>query len=207
MWQEAGRFHFSALEPRRLQGAYEQFDAVSAGIWAACQKERTQRRVQRAQQQIRRRLSQALKNARRRLAAMQIELDEAARTEEYKRKGHALWANMGQLSGRPAQVELADLFDSEGESTLRIDLDVNRSLAENAASYLRAAQKYERRQQVLPQRLAELGRQCAQYEDWIGAVDAGYLGSQRRAAKLVGEQGDKHRQNGKQAAPGPSPAL
>ena len=173
VWQEAGRFHFSALEPRRLQGAYEQFDAVCAGIWAACQQERAQRRIQQGQQQIRRRLSQTLKNARRRLAAMQAEFDEAARAEEYKRKGHALWANIGQLSGRPAQVELADLFDSEGDSTLRIDLDVNRNLAENAAAYLKAAQKYERRQQVLPPRLAELKRQCAQYEHWIGAVDAG----------------------------------
>ena len=173
VWQEAGRWRVSALEPRRLQGAYEQFDAVSAGIWAACQKERAQCRAQRAQQQVRRRLGQALKNARRRLAAMQTELDEATRAEEYKRKGHALWANMGQLSGRPAQVELADLFDLEGHSTLRIDLDANRSLAENAASYLKTAQKYERRQQVLPQRLAALGRQCAQYEHWIGAVEAG----------------------------------
>ncbi len=173
VWQEAGRFHFSSLEPRRLQGAYEQFAAVSTAIWAAYQKERAQRRAQQAQQQIRRRLSQTLKNARRRLAAMQTELDEAAHAEEYKRKGHALWANIGQLSGRPAQVELADLFDSEGGSTLRIDLDVNRSLAENAASYLKAAQKYERRQQVLPQRLAALRRQCDQYEHWIGAVEAG----------------------------------
>ena len=173
VWQEAGRFHFSALEPRRLQGAYERFDAVSAGIWAACQRERAQRRTQQAQQQIRRRLGQALKNARRRLAAMQIELDEAARAEEYKRKGHALWANIGQLSGRPAQVELADLFNSEGGATLRIDLDVNRSLAENAASYLKSAQKYARRQQVLPQRLAELRHQCDQYEHWIRAVEAG----------------------------------
>ena len=173
VWQEAGRFHFSALEPRRLQGAYEPFDSVSLGIWAANQKERTQRRTQQGQQQIRRRLSQTLKNARRRLAAMQVEFDEAARAEEYKRKGHALWANIGQLSGRPAQVELADLFDSEGGSTLRIDLDVNRSLAENAASYLKSAQKYVRRQQVLPQRLAELKRQCDQYEHWISAVDAG----------------------------------
>ncbi len=173
VWQEAGRVHFSAFEPRRLQGTYEQFDAVSPGIWAVYQKERAQRRAQQAQQQIRRRLGQALKNARRRLAAMQTELDEATRAEEYKRKGHALWANIGQLSGRPAQVELADLFDSEEHSTLRIDLDVNRSLAENAASYLKAAQKYERRQQVLPQRLAELRRQCDQYEHWISAVDAG----------------------------------
>ena len=65
---------------------------------------------------------------------MQAEFDEAARAEEYKRKGHALWANIGQLSGRPAQVELADLFDSEGGSTLRIDLDINRSLAEKRRS-------------------------------------------------------------------------
>ncbi|MDE2810649.1 MAG: NFACT RNA binding domain-containing protein [Gemmatimonadota bacterium] len=173
VWQEATRFHFSALEPRRLQGAYEQFDAVSLGIWAACQQEWAQRQAQQKQQQIRRRLSQTLKNARRRLAAMQVEFDEAARAEEYKRKGHALWANIGQLAGRPAQVELADLFDSEGGSTLQIDLDVNRSLAENAASYLKSAQKYARRQQVLPQRLAELRRQCDQYEHWISAVDAG----------------------------------
>ena len=101
VWQEAGRVHFSAFEPRHLQGTYEQFDEVSPGIWAAYQKERAQRRVQQAQQQIRRRLGQALKNARRRLAAMQTELDEATRAEEYKRKGHALWANIGQLSGRP----------------------------------------------------------------------------------------------------------
>ena len=173
VWQESGRFHFSALEPRRLQGVYEQFDAVSPGIWAAYQQEQTQRRAQQTQQQIRRRLGQTLKNARRRLAVMQAEFDEAACAEEYKRKGHALWANIGQLSGRPAQVELADLFDSEGDSTLRIDLDVNRSLVENAAAYLKAAQKYERRQQALPQRLAGLKRQCAQYEHWIGAVDAG----------------------------------
>lgn len=173
VWQEGGRFHVSALEPRRLQGAYEPFDAVSAGIWAAYQKERARRRVQQTQQQIRRRLSQALKNARRRLAAMQVELDEAARAEEYKRKGHALWANLGQLSGRPAQVELADLFDAEGHSTLRIDLDVNRSWAENAAFYLKTAQKYECRQRVLPQHLAALGRQCTQYEHWVHAVDAG----------------------------------
>ena len=173
VWQEAGRFHFSALEPRRLQGAYEQFDSVSAGIWTACQRGRTQHRTQQTQQHIRRRLNQTLKNAQRRLAAMQVEFDEAERAEEYKRKGHALWANIGQLSGRLEQVELADLFDTEGGSTLRIDLDVNRSLAENAAAYLKAAQKYERRQQALPQRLAELKRQCAQYEHWIGAVDAG----------------------------------
>ena len=173
IWQEAGQFRFSALEPRRLQGTYEQFDAVSAGIWAASQKERAERRAQQRQQQIRRRLSQTLKNARRRLVAMQAELDEAARAEEYKRKGHALWANIGQLSGRLAQVELADLFDSERGLTLRIDLDVNRSLAENAASYLKAAQKYERRQQVLPQHLAELRRQCDQYQHWISAVDTG----------------------------------
>ena len=173
VWQERGRLHFSALEPRRLQGAYESFDAVSAGIWAACQKERARGRAQQTQQQLRRRLSQALKNARRRLAAMQIELAEAARAEEYKRKGHALWANLGPLSGRPAQVELADLFDAEGHSTLRIDLDVNRSWAENAAFYLKTAQKYERRQRVLPQHLAALGRQCTQYEHWLGAVDAG----------------------------------
>lgn len=173
VWQEAGRFHFSALEPRRLQGACELFDAVSTGIWAAHQKERAQRRAQQTQQHIRKRLGQTLKNARRRLAAMQTELDEATRAEEYKRKGHALWANIGQLSGRPAQVELADLFDAEGNSTLAIDLDVNRSWAENAASYLKTAQKYERRQQILPQRLAALSRQCAQYEHWIGAVEAG----------------------------------
>ena len=173
VWQEAGRFHFSALEPRRLQGAYEQFDAISPGIWAAWQKERAQRQAQQAQQQLRRRLSQTLKNARRRLTAMQAELDEAARAEECKRKGHALWANMGQLAGRRAQVELADLFAPEGSATLLIDLDVNRSLAENAASYLKAAQKYARRQQVLPPRLAKLRRQCDQYERWIGAVDAG----------------------------------
>ncbi len=173
VWQEAGRLHFSALEPRRLQGAYEQFDSVGAGIWTACQRGRAQHRTQQTQQHIRRRLNQTLKNARRRLAAMQVEFDEAAHAEEYKRKGHALWANIGQLSGRPAQVELADLFDAEGHATLRIDLDVNRSLAENAAAYLKAARKYERRQQVLPQRLAELRRQCDQYEHWIGAVDAG----------------------------------
>ena len=173
VWQEGGRFHFSALEPRRLQGAYEPFDAVSAGIWAAHQKERAHRRAQQTQQQVRRRLSQALKNARRRLAAMQVELDEAARAEEYKRKGQALWANLGQLSGRPAHVELADLFDEEGHSTLRIDLDVNRSGAENAAFYIKTAQKYVRRQQVLPQHLAALRRQCTQYEHWVGAVDAG----------------------------------
>ena len=173
VWQEAGRFCVSALEPRRLQGADEPFDAVSAGIWAAYQKERAHRRAQKTQQQLRRRLSQALKNAQRRLAALQVDLDEAARAEEYKRKGHALWANMGQLSGRPAHVELADLFDSEGRSTLHIDLDVDRSLAENAAFYLKTAQKYERRQQVLPQHLAQLRRQCIQYEHWVGAVDAG----------------------------------
>ena len=173
VWQETDRFHFSALEPRRLQGAYEQFDSVSAGIWTACQRGRAQHRTQQTQQQIRRRLNQSLKNARRRLAAMQVEFDEAAHAEEYKRKGHALWANIGQLSGRLEQVELADLFDTEGGSTLQIDLDINRSLAENAAAYLKAAQKYERRQQALPQRLAELKRQCAQYEDWISAVEAG----------------------------------
>ena len=173
VWEEGGRFHCSALEPRRLQGAYESFDAVSTGIWAAYQKERARGRAQQTQQQVRRRLNQALKNARRRLAAMQVEIDEAARAEEYKRKGHALWANLGQLSGRPAQVELADLFDAEGHSTLRIDLDVNRSWAENAAFYLKTAQKYERRQRVLPQHLAALGRQCTQYEHWVCAVDAG----------------------------------
>ena len=104
---------------------------------------------------------------------MQVELDEAARVEEYKRKGHALWANMGQLSGRPAQVELTDLFDSEGHSTLSIDLDVKSQLGGKRRILSKGRAKYERRQQVLPQRLAELSRQCGQYEHWIGAVDAG----------------------------------
>ena len=104
---------------------------------------------------------------------MQRELAEAAQAEEYRRKGHALFANMGRISGRDVQVEVADIFDEEGRATLQIALDVRRSVAENAVGYLKTAQKYTRRQQILPQYTADLGRECAQYEQWIDAVDAG----------------------------------
>ena len=103
---------------------------------------------------------------------MQRELAKAGQAEDYKKKANALLAQMAQVPGGQTQIELADVYDPEGKSTLCIALDPNRSPAENAARYLKAVKKYRRRQQLLPQRLADLGDQCAKFEQWIGLVEA-----------------------------------
>lgn len=172
VWIEGEKIHFSALEPHRLQGAYESYERVSQAIWSARTIEREQRQSQQARQQVRGRLVQALKNGRRRLEAMRRELDQAGEAEECEKKGNALLAQIAQVTGGQTQIELADVYDPEGRSTLSIALDPNRSPAENAARYLKKVKKYRRRQQILPQRLADLDGQCAKFEQWIGAVEA-----------------------------------
>ena len=171
-WNEAGKICFSALEPRRLKGAYQEFDSVSEAIWFSFQAERDLRQNQGQQRKLKGRLVRALKNGRRRLMALRTELETADQAEEYDKKGTALLANLAQVRTGQKQVELSDVFDPEGRSVLAIDLDPERTPADNAARYLKAAKKFRRRQEILPRRLAELEFQCARFEAWISAVEA-----------------------------------
>ena len=173
LWEEGGKTIYSALEPSRLQGDYECCEGVSWTIWQVRERDREQRKSQGENQKIKSRLSQALKNGRRRLSAMQLELEEAATADDCEKKGNTLLANLSQLSGGASQVQLADVFDPEGATTLHIEMDPNRSPAENAARYLKSVKKYRRRQQIVPPRLNALASQCQKWAQWICEVDKG----------------------------------
>jgi len=171
-WEEGGRSRFSGLEPRRLQGACQFYDRISQAIWIARERQGAQRRKQRQIQQVRGRLKQVLKNSRRRLESMQRELSEAEQADDCAKKGNILLAYLDQVPGGLSQVELPDIYDPQGQATLCIALEPTRSAAENAARYLKAVKKYQRRQRELPPRLRELNKQCCLFERWLAAVEA-----------------------------------
>lgn len=171
VWSDGDRMRYSALEPRRLKGECERFASISKAIQVVQERDKSQARQRSQHQKIRSQLVQALKKGRRRLQAMQLDLEEAAQIGEFEKKGNTLLANIAHLAGGRSIVELQDVFDPTGRALLRIELNPDRSPAENAVRYLKSVKKFKRRREILPGRIADLAQQCARYEDWIGEVE------------------------------------
>ena len=76
-----------------------------------------------------------------------------ATAEELERKGTTLLASLAQVAPGAARVVLADIHDPGGAARVEIELEPERTAADNAARYLKRASKLYRRRQVVPARL------------------------------------------------------
>lgn len=150
------RWHFSALAPRRLDGNGQvQRGAISAVSAHAVQSNRRQEQEVQHRERIGQALRRAQKNGRRKLAALQADLDEASDGAELERWGHILLAQLASVPAGAERVELVDVFDPSGEGRCLIELNPSVSAAQNAADLLKRAQKYQRRLQLIPERIRQ----------------------------------------------------
>ena len=83
------------------------------------------------------------------------ELDRARRSEEYKRAGELIVANMGALRRGLVRADVIDYYDPD-QATVTLKLDPKLSPEENARSYFRKAQKAKKAMSVAEKRLRQV---------------------------------------------------
>ncbi len=188
-WQERGREFCSSLAPTRLGGLSLRFASVSAALaWVE-----QQAAARTAAANARQHLTAALRRARRTLGhraeAMADELAAAAEAETLERWGAALMAQLPAVPPGAAWVDLPDVYASDGESRLRIPLDPSRPAAPQAGRYLKLAQRYARRRQVIPPRLAAARAACVQADLWLGDLASTAAPPMAAITRWLQEQG------------------
>ena len=168
------QWHFSALEPRRLKGNYEVYSSLSEAIAIVGQNNRSRSQLYQREQRIVGLLRRTLKTAERRIEALYRDLGQAAEAEVLEKHGHVLLAHLGSICTGVAQVELIDVFDATGTSFCCIELDGQKTPAENAAALLKRAKKYGRRRALLPARIKEAEVERDQIKDHLSAAEKGH---------------------------------
>ena len=154
VWEEGGRFLFTALEPTRLGGKATRFDAVSQAIIAVRDRQPEGDGRERRRRLLLRQVQKALKRLQRKTEAVRRDLSEAGQAEEMERKGNSLLAQVHVVPSGAEEVELANVYDIERREKMRIRLNPRRTPVENASRYLKTARKYQKRLRLLPARLA-----------------------------------------------------
>ena len=154
-YQLKQRWHFSALKPARLlEGSLvEVADSVSAVASYTTRENGKAERTRRHRDMLHQLLRKELKSCRKKLAAMRADLKEAEKGSDWERKGHILLAQVDSVTPASQEVELKDIFDPDGKRRCRIVLNPQLSAVENAGHFLKKAQKFQRRETLLPERI------------------------------------------------------
>ena len=105
--------------------------------------------------------------------AIQADLAEVDDGAECTKKGAVLLAHTGAITSGAERVELEDTFDASGNTTILIELDPQRSIADMAGRYLKRAAKLRKRAQVLPARLAHLDGEIARLRQAVSDCEQG----------------------------------
>ena len=115
---------------------------------------------------------------------MRADLKEAEKGSDWERKGHIILAQVDAVTPASQEVELKDIFDPDGKQTCHIVLNPQLSAVENAANFLKRAQKFQRREKLLPERikreeidekelvecearLSDPNKNAGEIEDWL----------------------------------------
>jgi predicted ribosome quality control (RQC) complex YloA/Tae2 family protein len=163
LWRVGPRLHFSGLAPL-LQDS-EPYPSISQAILRAKPTaaegpgaagkgdEGREKQLWRTQQVLRRRQR-----------AWTADLAEAEGVEELERKAYSLLANLGAVPAGAESAEIPDVYDRSGLGRVRVELDRNKTAAENAAWLLRLAKRYRRRREVLPGLVAQAEGQLTEIE-------------------------------------------
>jgi predicted ribosome quality control (RQC) complex YloA/Tae2 family protein len=134
------------------------------------------------------------KAARKKVARIASDLDEARQAARFEQYGNLLMANLHAVPPGAAEVRVDDLFGNPGEKAT-IPLRTNRLPRENALDYLKRGKKGRRAEPILVQRLEDTRTRCevlesslvrlkqAETEDQVREVE-----SEMRRGKLLGSK-------------------
>ena len=186
VWQVNGRWLFSALEPVEWKFT---FSSISEAIAWIDQRHIEETGDERGNKHFLQRLKKALQKMRRRMSALERDLEEAEDAADLERQGNILMAQLNQVTSKSGEVELLDVYDIAGQRRVKISLNPTISAAQNAQKLLKTAKKYQRRQEVLPGRMVSLSRQIESAEHFVGQLDAGDFTALDDIEHFLGEMG------------------
>ena len=171
LWQEGNRVLFSSLEPTRSGITTERYPSVSEALLGARQRNREREQNERQGQRFAGQMRAVVKSLGRKIEGLRQDIEEAGRAEEMEKKGNVLIAQLQQVRRGVSAVELPDIYDISGRTKMRIELNPERTPAENASWYLKIARKYQRRRQVLPQRFTRCREQMEVLEGFLQGLE------------------------------------
>lgn len=136
-------------------------------------------------------LRQSIKKRRRRITALEQDLQHAARYRDYARYGELLKANLGNIAKGQREMVVQDYFE-DTVPELTIPLDPSKSPSANMEDYFRKHRKHLAAEREIQPRLETLRREVVSLEqdlvacqaaDWRPPPEA--LGSIRRAREAT----------------------
>ncbi len=176
-WVEAGEAQFSALVPNRQVVDLCGHATVSEGIahWLRAAQASAVPGRSTGERRALKALRARLRALERKRNALQSDLDETVEADECAKKGAVLLAHATDINPGSDSVELRDTFDADGDATILIELDPQRSVADMGGSYLKRAAKLRKRAQVLPLRLTQLEGEIVHLRQLASDCDQGRL--------------------------------
>jgi predicted ribosome quality control (RQC) complex YloA/Tae2 family protein len=113
-----------------------------------------------------------IKRVRRRIDALQADLDKATRYRDYARYGELLKANLGRMAKGLEQVTVVDYFDP-AMPELTIPLNPSKNPQGNMDDYFKKHRKYLAAEQEIKPRIEETERELAQLRAEQSAIQRG----------------------------------
>ena len=186
VWKTGAQYAFSALEPTYRGADRVRLPTISQAMVRALEENQSAEGDRQRGREVKQVLTRVLNAARRKIQAIQEDLEEASRVEELEKKGNVLMAQLGQVPSGVSQVELPDVYDISGKARIEIELKVQRSPAENARWFLKTAKKYRRRRQILPGRLELLQGEVKNLEEMLQRLADGEVPDADTLQKWLG---------------------
>ncbi len=171
IWQRGDQEVFSALEPLGKKENCRMLPSISEAIVRAYQGGRSSAGNQQREQNLEQILIKTRKSMQKKIRALRQDLEEAGAVDELQRKGNILMAQLAQVRPGAQEVELRDIYDISGTTSVKIELNPRRSPADNGKYFLKTARKYQRRCRILPGRIKKMEVQLAEVEVLLGRFE------------------------------------
>lgn len=164
LYQKDTKEMFSPFEFQTLDANAIQFDSLSALLDRFYDQKAERDRVHQLASDLYTLVSNELKKNKKKLSKIERELDETELADDYRVKGEVLTAYLHEVSQGMSQITLANFYDDNNE--IEIELDEQKSPANNAQYYFSRYQKMKKRKAHLTQQV-ESTKQEIHYLDSV----------------------------------------
>lgn len=164
LYQKDTKEMFAPFEFQTLDANAIQFDSLSALLDRFYDQKAERDRVHQLASDLYTLVSNELKKNKKKLSKIERELDETELADDYRVKGEVLTAYLHEVSQGMSQITLANFYDDNNE--IEIELDEQKSPANNAQYYFSRYQKMKKRKAHLTQQV-ESTKQEIHYLDSV----------------------------------------
>ena len=166
-YSEGKPFDFFCFKTKAFESMKtKEYDSISEACEGFYHERDSQDRIRQKAGDLLKLLSNRIDRAKRKISALNKDLDKANECEKYRRYGDLIMGAIHEIKTVTPKVTLTDYF-SETMDTVEVPLDVRYSAVQNAQKYYKKYTKYKKAQITLEQQLLETHEEIKYLETQI----------------------------------------